>query len=441
MTATRARLVSFDGTESFDSELWTPVDQSALAACLGAAGPAIPRGAGLSYCNASAGDGVRTVASSAFSTIGDVDEECRTIVVGSGVTLGALLESIVPRGWYLPVMPGHPSITIGGCAGFNVHGKSPADLGCFIEWIEALDLFHPDHGEIRCSRGENPELFKLTVGGFGLTGFITRITLRLRPLAGTAIRVRRTFVPDLVAAIDVMEERRAGSNTVYSWNDLNRRGSGFGAGIVYSENIVPGKEWHDRPYNVLTPQGRPWPGKGFYPRFAGRLMCALYLRLERMKATDKIIDLKRGAFPINGKEIYFRLFGRTGLREYQMIIPRTRWAETVPILRRLLHDSGLPVTLGSLKLFDGAVEYLHFCASGVCLALDVPARSASRPLFGQLDDLVADAGGIANLSKDSRIGADAVRRMFPGYDGFRADLLAFDPNRRFDSALRRRLDV
>ena len=215
----------------------------------------------------------------------------------------------------------------------------------------------------------------------------------------------------------------------------------MGAGIVYSENIVPGERWSERPYNVLTPQGRPLPGPGFYPRWAGRLMCWLYLRLERMKANEKIIDLKRGAFPINGKEIYFRLFGRTGLREYQMIIPRARWAETVPRLRQLLHDSGLPVTLGSLKLFDGKTAYLHFCASGVCLALDVPARAASRTLFARIDDLVADAGGIANLSKDSRIGADAVRRMFSEYDRFRTDLLAFDPKRRFDSALRRRLDV
>ena len=46
-----------------------------------------------------------------------------------------------------------------------------------------------------------------------------------------------------------------------------------------------------------------------------------------------------------------------------------------------------------------------------------------------------------NLSKDSRLTAPFVSQLYPEYERFKTDLAAFDPRRRFDSALRRRLDV
>ena len=63
------------------------------------------------------------------------------------------------------------------------------------------------------------------------------------------------------------------------------------------------------------------------------------------------------------------------------------------------------------------------------------------PLFDALDDVVAGVGGIVNLSKDSRISPALLRETFPGYETFRERLDRYDPKRRMDSALRRRIDV
>jgi decaprenylphospho-beta-D-ribofuranose 2-oxidase len=149
----------------------------------------------------------------------------------------------------------------------------------------------------------------------------------------------------------------------------------------------------------------------------------------------------RGLFPIQGKEIYFLLFGRRGLREYQMLFPRAAWEAAARGVERLLAHHGVPATLGSLKLFEGETTLLNFCGSGVCLTLDVPAHPDALPLFAALDELVVEQGGIVNLSKDSRAGAPLVRRIFPEYERFRERLARFDPNRRFDSSLRRRIGV
>ena len=61
--------------------------------------------------------------------------------------------------------------------------------------------------------------------------------------------------------------------------------------------------------------------------------------------------------------------------------------------------------------------------------------------LGQLYRQVAAMGGVVNIAKDSRLTAAVVRKVFPEYDRFRDGLNRFDPKRRFDSALRRRLDV
>ena len=84
---------------------------------------------------------------------------------------------------------------------------------------------------------------------------------------------------------------------------------------------------------------------------------------------------------------------------------------------------------------------IDFEGDGVCLTLDAPEGQNTRELFADLDRWTEHAGGIVNISKDSRLQGSFLERIFPEFDRFRQQLTVFDPNRRFDSALRKRLDV
>ena len=126
-------------------------------------------------------------------------------------------------------------------------------------------------------------------------------------------------------------------------------------------------------------------------------------------------------FPINGKEGYFHAFGAKGFHEYQIIVPRQAWAETVDAVRSAVAETGACITLASLKLFKGQPQHLWFRGNGVCLTLDGPATRATEQLFSKLDRLAVDLGAPVNLSKDSRLERDAAAAIFPGYDQFRRD--------------------
>ena len=59
-----------------------------------------------------------------FSHLLDLDEEHGILVAESGITLNQLLETLIPRGWFLPVTPGTSYVTLGGAVAADVHGKN-----------------------------------------------------------------------------------------------------------------------------------------------------------------------------------------------------------------------------------------------------------------------------------------------------------------------------
>ena len=115
----------------------------------------------------------------------------------------------------------------------NVHGQNPSREGTFVGSLVDLTLFHPDHGVIRITREKDPGLFDLTCGGFGLTGIIFAATLRLEPLAGNRVSIRRVSVGDALEAIAMARNLAGDSLFAYTWHDAAPRGRSFGRAFVY----------------------------------------------------------------------------------------------------------------------------------------------------------------------------------------------------------------
>jgi FAD/FMN-containing dehydrogenase len=75
---------------------------------------------------------------------------------------------------------GADRLSIGGAIGANIHGRGL----CFkpiIQDVESLVLIDENSKLHLCSRTQNPELFRLVIGGYGLFGVIYSVRLRLTP--------------------------------------------------------------------------------------------------------------------------------------------------------------------------------------------------------------------------------------------------------------------
>ena len=116
-----------------------------------------------------------------------LDVERGLIEVESGIMWPQLLQhlAMAQRGREKPwafsqKQTGADRLTIGGSLSANIHGRG-LTLAPFIGDIESFRLLNARGDLLQCSRGENPELFRLAIGGYGLFGFVYSVTLRLVP--------------------------------------------------------------------------------------------------------------------------------------------------------------------------------------------------------------------------------------------------------------------
>jgi FAD/FMN-containing dehydrogenase len=91
-------------------------------------------------------------------------------------------------------------VTLAGSLSSNIHGRGlrfPPIIGD-IESFVLMDAKGEAH---TCSRRENPELFSLAIGGYGLFGIILQITLRLAPRTKLERVVEVIAVKDLIPRV------------------------------------------------------------------------------------------------------------------------------------------------------------------------------------------------------------------------------------------------
>jgi FAD/FMN-containing dehydrogenase len=73
---------------------------------------------------------------------------------------------------------GVDAVTIAGSLASNMHGRG-LKFPPFVHDIESFELLDASGKLCHCSRTENEELFSLAIGGYGLFGIVTHVTLRL----------------------------------------------------------------------------------------------------------------------------------------------------------------------------------------------------------------------------------------------------------------------
>jgi decaprenylphospho-beta-D-ribofuranose 2-oxidase len=374
------------------------------------------------------------------------DAETGEIECESGATLGTLHAFLGPKGFFLPVQPGYPGITIGGCIAADVHGKNQFRDGTFRTLVLSLRLFHPRYGELAASRDGNTEAFDLTCGGLGLTGSILSASLRASRLPARRIEMTRRRLTAFSGVLEALEGAADAADFLYSWHDVTRSGRSFGRGFLvegrFAESGRGGAEPAPEPrWSRMTAESR---GRAF-PPLLNRATAAsfnrvwdLVQRLGPARTSTGVFDF---LFPVARKVAYFHLFGRRGFHEVQWIVPRPAVPTLLRDLPALLRRRRAPVTLASCKLFRGVPSLVRFDGEGLCLALDFPRDGRSASLATDLDRLGMDLGVVPNVAKDSRLSSGAARAGLPGFEEFRGRLLAWDPDRLYRSALSERLEL
>ena len=170
-------------------------------------GSLLPRGCGRSYGDSCLNAGGTLVDCTGLDRFIDLGPD-GVLRCEAGVTLAEVLDVVVPRGWFLPVVPGTKWVTVGGAIANDIHGKNHHHVGTFGAHVSRLELLRSTGERLVCSSEANPELFAATIGGLGLTGIILWAEIRLRRISGAAIEVDRVRFAGLDEFLSIAARRR-----------------------------------------------------------------------------------------------------------------------------------------------------------------------------------------------------------------------------------------
>jgi FAD/FMN-containing dehydrogenase len=406
----------------------------------------VVRGNGRAYGDA--GIGVRqTISMAHLNRMRAFDANTGQVTVEAGLLLSDLIATFLPRGFFPYVVPGTSLVTIGGAIAADVHGKNHHREGGFGQYVESLLLALPSGETLRASREENPDLFRATIGGMGLTGTILEATIRLRPVESGWIRQRTVVAENLGAAIAALDEAE---NVTYSvaWIDCLARGARLGRSLIFLGEHAGSAELDERqsanrfPLRK-APLAMPVEAPSFVlNHWAVAAFNELYFRAgARNAASPRMVPAHPYFFPLDALADWNRMYGRSGFVQHQCVLPRATAPATLADMLGRIAKRGGSSFLAVLKKLGAGSGLLSFPMAGYTLALDFPIKDDVFSFLDELDALVVAAGGRLYLAKDARQSRATFEAGYPDLTRFREVRRMVDPTGKIKSRLAERLEI
>ena len=428
---------------------WRPERRRALAAILGVRnqGGYIARGLGRSYGDTAVNAEGGVVDMSRLNRMISFDAATGILECEAGVSLGEILKAFVPRGFLVPVMPGTKFVTLGGAVACDVHGKNHHVDKSFGNHVVSFDLLTAKGDIVTCSRESNPDLFRATIGGIGLTGIIVSVRLQMTRVESAYFNVdfkRTTGLEDTLAAFDESDD-----NSQYSvaWVDCISRGARLGRAILMRgrralRSDLPATR---DPFAIKSPipKAVPFDLPGFtLNRLSIQAFNELYYRVHR-DSRDTLVDYDAYFCPLDSIHSWNRMYGTRGFVQYQVTFPlgetgRRNLRELLERLQRFTCGSFLAVLK---RLGEGNDSPVSYPSPGYLIALDIPARRDTATMLQQMDQFVLESGGRVYFAKDAVAKPETIAAMYPRLDEFKQVKAKVDPNNLFTSNMARRLGL
>lgn len=367
------------------------------------------------------------------------DENSGLLHVQAGVLLSEILESFVPRGWFLKVTPGTKLITIGGAIASDVHGKNHHVEGCFSECVESFKIMLADGEVVECSKEQRADLFNATCGGMGLTGVIVEAKIYLKKINSKYISQTTIKTKNLKETFDAFEEYSSSPYSV-AWIDCLAKDNEIGKCLLMVGDF---KDDGDLSYKKKSKISIPFNFPSFaLNNYTVRAFNWLYYGKVRQRITTQKVDIDTFFYPLDAIENWNRIYGKGGFTQYQCILPKEMSYEGLKEVLRTISDSGKGSFLAVLKLYGKENEnYLSFPIEGYSLALDFKIEDGLFELLEELDKIVLKYKGRIYLTKDVNVKKETFEQGYPHIEKFRAFRKENKMDEKFQSLQSKRVGV
>ncbi len=431
-------LTGWGNYPTIDSHIITPANAKDVLANIAAPkGGFIARGLGRSYGDSALAP--RVISTARLDSFIKFDETAGLLTCYSGVSLGDILAVIVPKGWFLPVVPGTKFVSIGGAIASDVHGKNHHIDGCFSDHITTLKIATVSKGIIECSKDKNAALFYATCGGMGLTGVIIEATLKLRPIKSSHIHQMTLRTNTLEETLDLFEEHKKSTYSV-AWIDCLASGESLGRSLLMlGEHADKGGLETATRGRLNIPVTMP---SGLLNRHTIGAFNTLYYNRIRAERTQQTLHYEPFFFPLDRIHNWNRLYGKNGFCQYQFVLPKDAGLAGMTAVLTRIAQSKRGSFLAVLKaLGKGNKNLLSFPMEGYTLALDFKRDKGLFALLDELDKIVLEYGGRIYLTKDARCAGEVFKHGYPNWQAFMKLRARYGADTVFNSLQSKRLGL
>lgn len=379
-------------------------------------GDVLPFGNGRSYGDSCLAESGHVIWMRQLSRFVSADWQSGVVVAEAGVLLADVLDLAIPNGWFLPVTPGTKFVTLGGAIANDVHGKNHHVRGTFGSHVTRFRLLRSDRPPVVCSALEEPELFRATIGGLGLTGIIEWVELQLIPIRSSAMDSTTLRFGALREFFALSAEFDRTSEYTVAWIDCLATGCSAGRGVFMAANhseegglaVAPRRRINvpaAPPFSVMNA----WSIRAF--NFA-------YYHRHRPGRHVSRCGYDPFFYPLDSILHWNRIYGPRGFQQYQCVIPEASAEAAVKELLQTIAASGRGSFLAVLKKCGPQISpgLLSFPLAGTSLALDFSQHGdLEARLFPKLDAIVRTAGGRLYPAKDAHMSGSDFRAGYPDW--------------------------
>lgn len=361
------------------------------------------------------------------------DAATGTLECEAGATLGEVIDTVLPHGWFIPVTPGTRFVTVGGAVANDVHGKNHHAMGTFGDHVISLVLLRTDGSRIECGPEREADWFRASVGGMGLTGLIASVRMQLRRVAGPWIDAAHEVFNSLDEFFAISAKASSRNEYTVSWVDCTASASGATRGVFFRGDHAGTTDAAPRVKPRTLPVTPPF---SLVNGPSVKAFNLLYLRRHLRKRPARPQHYSTFFYPLDNMLEWNRMYGPRGFYQYQCVVPESEQIEATRELLAVVARSGAASFLAVLKTFGERrpAGMLSFPMAGTTLAIDFAnGGDPTMRLFKALDAVVSQAGGRLYAAKDARMSSALFKRGYPQwqpFEDFRDPGIASDMSRR-----------
>lgn len=380
--------------------------------------PILPYGQGRSYGDACLNHEGILIDTSRLNHFIDFDQEQGILECESGVTFSDILEFAVPRGWFLPVVPGTRHISLGGAIANDIHGKNHHRRGSFGAHVISFELLRSDQEVYHCSAVANSDLYRATIGGLGLTGLILSAKFQLIPIESAYLVVNRKKFYSLEEFVNLSLQASSSLEHLAGWFHFS--GQDRIRGFLYT-----GEHCDDG--DIVNARGLKRFGTAIAPPgvFVNKFTVKLFNEMLFAKQIRNNVETRQHyvpfLFPLDAVANWNKVYGKNGFFQIQCIVDVERSLDPAKRLLKLISSSDLKPFLSVMKTMgpSNSPGMLSFPRPGITFAFDFPnSGEKSRLLVKKIHELLMSINGRVYPAKDALMPPGLFQQQYPDLANF-----------------------